>query len=205
MARAGFEVPDFLFVHQDDAEAFARTDRFNDAAEKLNAFAGRFHARQKNFGDVVFGYAGGFVIGVDFERIVARKDRFRTGEAHARLVEARGAVHLGLPVRDRGVAHAVLGKRIFKIVGAMVVRRAVHAFHAFRRRMDHEVLSLERRAVGSAGDQDRAVGGGAGTHHDGGAGERGAAGKSSSGCEGGELEMTHGNSPQRWLWRLPFS
>ena len=68
-----------------------------------------------------------------------------------------------------------------------------------------KVLGLERRAVGSAGDQDRTVGGGAGTHHNGGAGERGTAGKRGSGSKGGELEMTHEYSPHKWLERLFFS
>ena len=45
MARAGFEVPEFLRVDERDTKAFACALRLNDVAEDLSAFARRARGR----------------------------------------------------------------------------------------------------------------------------------------------------------------
>ncbi len=159
VTRAGFKVPDLLGIHEAHAEAFAAARFLDDAAEKRAGFAGGRAARKEHVGNVVFGDAGNLVVGIDRKRVVTREDGLGAREPHARLVEAHGAVELGLPVRNGGEAHAALGLRPLKRRGALVVLRAVHgAFRPFARFMNHEVLSLEGAAVRAAGKKEGAVG-----------------------------------------------
>ena len=160
MARARFEIPDVVLIDEGDAEAFARTLRFNDLAEKEDAFLGRAAARQDHVRDVVFGDARGLVVGVERERFVAREDRFRAREAEAGFVEADGAVQLGLPVGNRRVAHGVFGKRIAEVVHAAVGLAGIDTRLAGDGRVNDEVLRLEGRAVRAARDEEGTVNGG---------------------------------------------
>ena len=149
-----------MLIDEGDAEAFACALRFNDLAQKENAFLGRAAARKDHVRDVVFGDARGLVVGVERERFVAREDRFRAREAEAGFVEADGAVQLRLPVRNRRVAHGVFRQRIAEVVHAAVRLAGIDAGLARDGRMNHEMLGLERRAVGAAGDEEGTVNGG---------------------------------------------
>jgi len=195
VARAGFEVPDFLLVDEHHAEAFAGADRFDDGAEDLDAFAGGLGTRQDDVMDVVFGDAGLFVVRVKLQGVVAGEDRFRAGDADAGFIEAHGAVQLGLPVGHRRVAHALLGERIFEVRRTVMVLGAVHAGLVLLGRMNDEVLSLEGAAVGRTRDEEGTVGGGAFTHHDRGTGEGGGGKRGRDGERQGKLAKEHGWSP----------
>ena len=168
VARAGLEVPDLLAVDEADAEAFTAAGLLDDAAQKRARFARGRAAGEQNVGNVVLGDAGGLVVRVDRERVVAGEDGLGAGEAHARFVEAHGAVELGLPVRHGREAHAAGGLRPFEGGGALVVLRAVHrAFGPFARFVNHEVLGLEGAAVSAAGKKEGAVGRGLFSDNDG--------------------------------------
>ena len=74
VARARFEVPHFLFIHQHNAETFSGTLGFNNGSEQLHGFASGFSHRQKHVRNVIFGDAGVLNIGINLQSIIARKD-----------------------------------------------------------------------------------------------------------------------------------
>ena len=195
VARAGFEVPDFLRVDEDDAEAFAGADRFNDGAENGDAFARGLGAGEDHVMNVVLGDPRLLVVRIKLQGLGAGEDGFRGGNAHAGLVVADGAVELRLPVGNRGVAHAVLRERIFEVRRAVVVLGAVHAGLVVLGRMDHEVLGLEGIAVGGACDEEGSVGGGALAHDNGRAGKRGCGKRGGDGERQCKLSKEHDVSP----------
>ena len=154
VARARFEVPHFLFIHQHNAETFSGTLGFNDGSEELHGLASRFSHGQKHVRNVIFGDAGVLNIGINLQSIIARKDRFRSRKSDARFIPARCTVHLGLPIRHCGEAHGIFRQRILKIVRSVVIGCSIHAFLPFLGRMNHQMLRFQCAAVSRAGNQD---------------------------------------------------
>ena len=154
VARARFEVPHFLFIHQHNAETFSGTLGFNDGSEQLHGLASGFSHWQKHVRNVIFGDAGVLNIGINLQSIIARKDRFRSRKTDARFIPARCSVHLSLPIRNRGETHGIFRQRILKIVRSVVIGCSIHAFLPFLGRMNHQMLRFQCAAVSRAGNQD---------------------------------------------------
>ena len=157
MARAGFEVPEFLRVDERDTKAFACALRLNDVAEDLSAFARRARPREDHLHDVVLCDPGLFNVRIKLQRVIPREDGFSARDPDPGGIEPRCSMDACLPVRDRGVAERVFRKRILEVIRAMVVGSAIHPLLVCLRRVHHHVLRLEGVRIRVAANDEGAV------------------------------------------------
>ena len=128
---------------------------FDNLAEELYAFLSGLGARKNDIDDVIFGNTGLFVVRVDCERIVTRKNRLGSRNGKTDFVKADSAVQFGLPVRNGGVAHRVSGLRVNKIRCAVMILCAIHfAGGIILGRVNKKQLGLKGGAVRAAGHDE---------------------------------------------------